>query len=112
MKTGSHPMKTRLRLFLDWGITFGDPYQMPEHGQRKVYYAGRQELDRLLQFLPSGVVHLPLDGRNWSRRSKTDFGPGRKGKKKATSLGRDGLEPKPAAPPAKRSRRFRRIIRW
>lgn len=45
MKTGSHPMRTRLRLFLDWGITFGDPYQTPEHGQRKVYYAGRQELE-------------------------------------------------------------------
>ena len=41
MKTGSHPMKTRLRLFLDWGITFGEPYQTPEHGQRKVYYAVR-----------------------------------------------------------------------
>ncbi|MDE6260478.1 MAG: type IV secretory system conjugative DNA transfer family protein [Oscillospiraceae bacterium] len=45
MKTGSHPMRTRLRLFLDWGITFGEPYQTPEHGQRKVYYAGRQELE-------------------------------------------------------------------
>ena len=45
MKTGSHPMRTRLRLFLDWGITFGEPYQIPEHGQRKVYYAGRQELE-------------------------------------------------------------------
>ncbi len=45
MKTGAHPMRTRLRLFLDWGITFGEPYQMPEHGQRKVYYAGRQELE-------------------------------------------------------------------
>ena len=45
MKTGSHPMRTRLRLFLDWGITFGDTYEVPEHGQRKVYYAGRQELE-------------------------------------------------------------------
>ena len=45
MKTGSHPMRTRLRLFLDWGITFGESYQIPEHGQRKVYYAGRQELE-------------------------------------------------------------------
>jgi len=45
MKTGTHPMRTRLRLFLDWGITFGDTYQIPEHGQRKVYYAGRQELE-------------------------------------------------------------------
>ena len=45
MKTGSHPMRTRLRLFMDWGITFGEPYQMPENGQRAVYYAGRQELE-------------------------------------------------------------------
>ena len=48
MKTGSHPMKTRLRLFLDWGITFREPYQTPEHGQRKVYYAGRQELEQAI----------------------------------------------------------------
>ena len=43
------PMRTRLRLFLDWGITFGDPYQTPEHGQRKVYYAGRQELEEAIK---------------------------------------------------------------
>ena len=49
MKTGSHPMRTRLRLFLDWGITFGEPYQTPEHGQRKVYYAGRQELEEAIK---------------------------------------------------------------
>ena len=45
MKTGSHPMKTRLRLFLDWGITFEEPYQTPDRGQRKVYYADRKELE-------------------------------------------------------------------
>ncbi len=45
MKTGTHPMQTKLRLFLDWGITFGEPYQTPEHGQRKVYYADRRELE-------------------------------------------------------------------
>ena len=49
MKTGSHPMRTRLRLFLDWGITFGEPYQTPEHGQRKVYYAGREELEEAIK---------------------------------------------------------------
>ena len=48
MKTGSHPMRTRLHLFMDWGITFGEAYQVPEHGQRKVYYAGREELDRAI----------------------------------------------------------------
>lgn len=49
MKTGSHPMRTRLCLFLDWGITFGEAYQTPEHGQRKVCYAGRQELENAIQ---------------------------------------------------------------
>ena len=48
MKTGSHPMRTRLRLFMDWGITFGEANQLPEHGQRKVYYAGREELERAI----------------------------------------------------------------
>lgn len=34
MKTGTHPMRTRLRLFLEWGITFGDPYSIPEKTAR------------------------------------------------------------------------------
>lgn len=42
MKTGTHPMRTRLRLFLEWGITFGEPYQMPEQAARKVVYVARQ----------------------------------------------------------------------
>lgn len=44
MKTGTHPMQTKLRLFLDWGITFGEPYITPEHAARPVAYASRQEL--------------------------------------------------------------------
>lgn len=44
MKTGTHPMQTKLRLFLDWGITFGEPYITPEHAARPVTYANRQEL--------------------------------------------------------------------
>nr|WP_326183671.1 type IV secretory system conjugative DNA transfer family protein [uncultured Oscillibacter sp.] len=46
MKTGRHPMRTRLRLFLDWGITFENPYTVPERTDRKVAYAGRLELER------------------------------------------------------------------
>ena len=46
MKTGTHPMQTKLRLFLDWGITFGEPYVTPEHAVRKVAYASREELFR------------------------------------------------------------------
>ena len=44
MKTGTHPMRAKLRLFLDWGITFGAPYITPEHAARPVAYASRQEL--------------------------------------------------------------------
>ena len=41
-------MQTRLRLFLDWGITFGEAYQTPDHGRRKVYYADRKELEEAI----------------------------------------------------------------
>ena len=44
MKTGTHPMRTRLRLFLEWGITFGEPYQVSQQAARKVYYASKAEL--------------------------------------------------------------------
>ena len=37
-------MRTKLRLFLDWGITFGAPYITSEHAARPVVYASRQEL--------------------------------------------------------------------
>lgn len=45
MKTGKHPMKTRLRLFLDWGISFEEPYAVPERANRTVAYADRKELE-------------------------------------------------------------------
>lgn len=61
MKTGTHPMQTRLRLFLDWGITFGEPYQTPDHGKRKVYYADRRELEDAIRkkYPPSGEDTAP-----------------------------------------------------
>ncbi len=46
MKTGTHPMRTRLRLFLDWGITFERAYSLPERAARKVAYADKGELER------------------------------------------------------------------
>ena len=44
-KTGVHPMKVKLRLFLDWGIRFGMPYEVPEKAQRFVADADKQELE-------------------------------------------------------------------
>ena len=49
MKTGTHPMRTRLRLFLEWGITFGEPYILPERAARKVAYADKQSLMRSIR---------------------------------------------------------------
>ena len=44
MKTGTHPMQTRLRLFLDWGITFEKGCPTLEPVVRRVAYAGCEEL--------------------------------------------------------------------
>ena len=44
-KTGVHPMKVKLRLFLVWGIRFRKPYEVPEKAQRSVAYADKQELE-------------------------------------------------------------------
>ncbi|BAL01436.1 hypothetical protein OBV_42370 [Oscillibacter valericigenes Sjm18-20] len=44
-KTGSYPMRTRLKLFLEWGITFGKPYEIAEQSARKVEYADRHTLE-------------------------------------------------------------------
>ena len=44
MKTGTHPMRTKLHLYFKWGLSFEEPYQVPERAQREVYYAGKEEL--------------------------------------------------------------------
>lgn len=46
MKTGQHPMRTKLRLFVDWGITFEESYAVKEQAQRRVVYASRVDLER------------------------------------------------------------------
>ncbi len=85
MKTGSHPMRTRLRLFLDWGITFGEPYQMPEYGQRKVFYAGRQELEQAIKTRywltpePEEKVRPPQEGRTEQKDDRRDRQQGQTG---------------------------------
>ena len=45
-KTGAHPMQATLKLFLKWGITFEEPYELQERAARKVSYADKQELER------------------------------------------------------------------
>ena len=49
MKTGKHPMRTKLRLFFEWGIRFEEePYTVPTRTDRTVHYAGRKELEAKL----------------------------------------------------------------
>ena len=36
MKTGVHPMRTRLKLYFKWGIFFDAPYIVPDRGNRRV----------------------------------------------------------------------------
>ena len=63
MKTGTHPMQTRLRLFLEWGITFGEPYQVSQQAARKVYYANKAELtNAIYQAFPirTGTVNYHM----------------------------------------------------
>ena len=47
-KTGCHPMRTRLRLFLEWGITFEEEYRVEEQAARRVYYADQNALTRAI----------------------------------------------------------------
>ena len=71
MKTGTHPMRTRLRLFLDWGITFKEPYQMPERAARRVAYAGRELLIR-------GIAATEqLQKARAGRKRKSDYNLGK-----------------------------------
>ena len=43
-KTGSHPMKSKLALFSQWGITFDEPYYIEESQERKVEYVYKREI--------------------------------------------------------------------
>ena len=49
MKTGMHPMRTCLLLFLEWGISFEKPYIVPKREHTTIRYAGREELVSAIQ---------------------------------------------------------------
>lgn len=44
-KTGCHPMKTKLKLFLRWGITFEGTYNLFEKSARMVSYADKDKIE-------------------------------------------------------------------
>jgi len=46
MKTGTHPMISKMKLYFKWGIRFEQPYIMRDKGSRRVSYLERDELMR------------------------------------------------------------------
>lgn len=46
MKTGTHPMISKLKLFFKWGIKFEEEYKLPDKTARAVSYKERDELIR------------------------------------------------------------------
>ena len=72
MKTGTHPMRTKLQLYFKWGISFEEPYQVPERAQREVYYAGKEELlmniKKSLYFQPQPVMTSKADAPRQGER--------------------------------------------
>ena len=71
IKIGTHPMRARLRLFLEWGITFGKPYHVPEKAARKVYYAGKKEfLHAVLPEFPVITENTRQKGYHTPRRDR------------------------------------------
>ena len=64
MKTGCHPMRTRLKLFLQWGIRFDKkPYEIPEQSARKVHYADKRELETAIVTRYPPAVPDPVEYR-------------------------------------------------
>lgn len=61
MKTGTHPMKTKLRLFLDWGITFDSVYTVAERAHRKVAYADKQVLEENIMRRHSACIAIDTE---------------------------------------------------
>ena len=61
MKTGTHPMRTKLQLYFKWGIKFEEPYRVPERAQREVYYAGKEEL--LMNIKRKSLTQTPSGSR-------------------------------------------------
>lgn len=46
MKTGVHPMQTRLKLFPKWGITLDKPFQKEDRLVRRVEYADESQIEK------------------------------------------------------------------
>ncbi len=44
MKTGSNPIRVKLKLFTKWGITFEKPYTIEHKNNLKIQYTNKAEI--------------------------------------------------------------------
>ncbi len=70
MKTGAHPMKVKLKLFFEWGISFGEPYTVPDKGNRPVSYAGKETLiNAILEKYPPAPIVAEVEDESQENSS-------------------------------------------
>lgn len=70
MKTGAHPMKVKLKLFFEWGISFGEPYAVPDKGNRPVPYAGKETLiNAILEKYPPAPIVAEVEDESQENSS-------------------------------------------
>ena len=73
-KTGCCPMRTKLPLFLKWGIRFEKSFEVEERAARKVHYADRFELEQ--EILQRGCAYDEADFAEMPEPSDDDSSGG------------------------------------
>lgn len=62
-RTGVKPMKTKLRLFYEWGIELNETYPMCQAVVRKVHYANKKTIEEAIAKkygLPKNALQQPV----------------------------------------------------
>ena len=62
-RTGVKPMKTKLKLFFEWGIELNETYPMRQAVVRKVHYANKKTIEEAIAKkygLPKNALQQPV----------------------------------------------------
>ena len=72
MKTGTHPMISKLKLFFKWGIKFEEEYKLPDKTARAVSYKERDELIRDVEIkYPQKKEEITLEYEELTAKKRT-----------------------------------------
>ncbi len=72
MKTGTHPMISKLKLFFKWGIKFEEEYKLPDKTARAVSYKERDELIRDVEVkYPQKKKEITIEYEELTAKKKT-----------------------------------------